>query len=689
MRWWRRVGSISAALVLLAACSTLLTGNGSPEPVELSVDPSEPAIADEAWVDEARFFVRFWQGGDVVFAGGNWADRIDLRPADGGEHFTGPYLLPLQYEQQEPWDDAPAGLQPVTILGVLAWREFRNRLFADLIPRDGHGGLVVFFGADDYFLYYDADSVFHSIPLHLKPGDYRVAGTLPFAAVMARGIPLLRAFLAERGIVADRVGFNTGDHGDYALPFLYVNVARGIAVFIRREPQPPPPDGIGRVLAWLRTGTHMVESQVTGLPSRPFSSVYRLFFMTTDTVGEALRPDWIAGLGLGGDPPPLNEGPGMDLVAWEERLDRLTGRPATAGAIEYLVDGEAFFTAFLDAISAARESITLRMYIFDDDDFAVKVADALRRRADDGVDVRVLLDGLGTTTAAVEQNRSLPPGHVPPASMKAYLEAGSRVRVRMADNPWFTGDHTKTVVIDGDRAFVGGMNIGREYRYEWHDLMVGIRGPVVGELARAFDKAWAHAGWLGDFAYPFAGIRTPVPPASPEDRPLRLLYTQMHNAEIYGIQREAIRSARRYIYVQNPYFTHDALLAELLQARRRGVDVRVILPLATDRGPITRNNILAANIMFEHGIRVFVYPGMSHVKAAVFDGWACFGSANWDRLSLRINKEINVATSDAATVADLEARLLVPDFARAVEMTGPFPTRWQDYLAERFGDYLF
>jgi cardiolipin synthase len=683
------MGCGAAVLLFLAACSSLVTKGPAPVPAGFPADPSAPALADEAWVDEARFFIRFWQGGDVVFAGGSWADRIDLRPADGGENFTGPYILPLQYEQPEPWDDRPAGPQPVTILGVLAWREFRNRLFADLIPRDGQGGLVVYFGTDDYFLYYDATGTFHAIPLHLKPGEYRVASALPFAAVMARGIPLLRDYLTERGVVADRVGFNTGDHGDFALPFLYVNVARGIAVFIRREPPAPPADGIARVLPWLRTGTHMVESQVTGLPSRPFSSVYRLFFMATDTLGEALRPDWLASLGLDGDVPPLNTGPGMDLAVWEKRLDRLTGRPASAGSIEYLVDGEAFFTAFLDAVSAARASITLRMYIFDDDDFAVKVADALRRRAEDGVDVRVLLDGLGTTTAAVEQNRSLPPGHGPPASMKAYLESGSRVRVRMADNPWFTGDHAKTVVIDGERAFMGGMNIGREYRYEWHDLMVGIRGPVVGEIARAFDKAWAHAGWLGDFAYPFAGIRAPVPPASPEDRPLRLLYTQMHNAEIYGIQRDAIRSARRYIHVQNPYFTHDALLAELLQARRRGVDVRVILPLVTDRGPITRNNILAANFMFEHGIRVFVYPGMSHVKAAVFDGWACLGSANWDRLSLRINKEVNIATADAATVADLEARLFAPDFARAVEMTEPFPTRWQDYLAERFGDYLF
>jgi phosphatidylserine/phosphatidylglycerophosphate/cardiolipin synthase-like enzyme len=93
--------------------------------------------------------------------------------------------------------------------------------------------------------------------------------------------------------------------------------------------------------------------------------------------------------------------------------------------------------------------------------------------------------------------------------------------------------------------------------------------------------------------------------------------------------------------------------------------------------------------MLEHGIRVYIYPGMSHVKAAVFDGWACLGSANWDRLSFRINKEINIATSDPAAVEELNERLFERDFAQSVEMTEPFPERWSDYLIEMIGDYVF
>jgi phosphatidylserine/phosphatidylglycerophosphate/cardiolipin synthase-like enzyme len=113
------------------------------------------------------------------------------------------------------------------------------------------------------------------------------------------------------------------------------------------------------------------------------------------------------------------------------------------------------------------------------------------------------------------------------------------------------------------------------------------------------------------------------------------------------------------------------------------------MPLVTDRGPITRSNALAANAMLEHGIRVFIYPGMSHIKAAVFDGWACIGSANWDRWSFRINKELNIATSEPATVEELERRLFEPDFANSVELTEPFPERWTDHLLEVVGDYIF
>jgi phosphatidylserine/phosphatidylglycerophosphate/cardiolipin synthase-like enzyme len=93
--------------------------------------------------------------------------------------------------------------------------------------------------------------------------------------------------------------------------------------------------------------------------------------------------------------------------------------------------------------------------------------------------------------------------------------------------------------------------------------------------------------------------------------------------------------------------------------------------------------------MLEHGIRVYIYPGFSHAKAAIFDGWASMGSANLDRLSLHINREINLATSEPSAVQALQEALFDPDFALSKELAEPFPLRWTDHIIEMFGDYVF
>ena len=123
--------------------------------------------------------------------------------------------------------------------------------------------------------------------------------------------------------------------------------------------------------------------------------------------------------------------------------------------------------------------------------------------------------------------------------------------------------------------------------------------------------------------------------------------------------------------IQNAYFSDDQIMYELARARRRGVDVRVIIPTSGNHGPVNASNQVAINQMIEHGIRVYRYPGMSHVKAAIYDGWACVGSANFDKLSLQINKELNLATSDPKTVKTLIDRVFLPDMMISVETDKP------------------
>ena len=432
---------------------------------------------------------------------------------------------------------------------------------------------------------------------------------------------------------------------------------------------------------------HVVRSHTTGIVSRPFSAAFRLAFVLVNTVTMSIRPAYSGNL-ESGPPPPLNGGEGMDLAEWEAYLDKTT-RKASSGTIEFLVDGEAFFSRFVDAVKAAQYSIALRTYIFDNDEFAVEIGELLRQRAADGVDTKVLVDGFGTIVATIEQQDNLPADHDPPPSVRRFLEDNSPLEARQAQNPWFTGDHVKTVIVDGSVAFTGGMNIAREYRHDWHDLMVELRGPVVGVLQHEFDKAWAHAGPFGDLAWLLRATEAAPGGGEPAGYPIRVLFTRTENAEIYRVQRKAIQRARQYIYVQNPYYTDDVMLYELARARRRGVDVRVIIPLETDRGLITRNNVLAANKLLEHGVRVYIYPGMSHVKAAIYDDWACLGSANWDRWSFYLNKELNIATSGPSAVTGLRQQVFETDFTASVELTEPIPERWTDYFYELFGDYFF
>ena len=438
---------------------------------------------------------------------------------------------------------------------------------------------------------------------------------------------------------------------------------------------------------YLQSLWHFIESNTYSVVLRPFSSVASLVSLLSDTLLESGR-NLLPNVPSAESPPPLNTNTQMDLAAWEAYLDKKLGRPASSGELEFLIDGEQFFPRFIDKATSAKSTIDIRAYIFDNDDVALEIAELLKRRSREGVKVRVLFDGLGTIFASGEAAGTLPEDHRAPLSIEQHLKQDSSVKVRSVKNIWLAGDHVKTLVIDKKLAYLGGMNIGREYRYDWHDLMVEIRGPVVDEINNEFDQAWREASWFGDFGT-LLGPRDSAVNHDKSGHSVRLIHTRPGVREIFELQREAIRRARGYIYIENAYFTDDVLLQELIAARRRGVDVRVIIPLETDRGLITRNIAFAANTMQENGIRVYLYPGFTHAKAAIFDGWASVGTANLDRLSLKINREINIATSDPAAVSQLREELFEHDFARSRELSEPFREHWSDHLIEMFGDYIF
>jgi cardiolipin synthase len=378
----------------------------------------------------------------------------------------------------------------------------------------------------------------------------------------------------------------------------------------------------------------------------------------------------------------------MDLDAFEKVLDKVTGTRRDLGRIEFLVDGDEYFGRLLESIENAEKSIDIRTFIFDNDDFAVAVADTLKARATD-VRVRVMVDSVGNLLATQTDPESIPVDHQPPLSMNVYMEQSSDVTMRKFANPWIiTSDHTKTTIIDEKIAYVGGMNIGREYRYDWHDMMMEVTGPVVDRLQFESDKAWARNSLLGDIANAFRSFQGKKKNADREGYPVRVLQTRNFDSDIHKAQIAAIQNARSHILIENAYFSDDRTIYELAKARRRGVDVRVIIPSAGNHGALNASNKVTINKLLEHGIRVYEYPGMSHIKAAIYDGWICVGSANFDKLSLKVNKELNLATSDPQTAAALLDQVFIPDLTISREIVEPVPVNMSAYLSEIAVDEL-
>ena len=196
-------------------------------------------LAEKAYLDDTHFFVKYRTGDKIVYAGGNWRGRVELvdRAEGQGEDFTVPFMLPLEYHQSEVWPELPAGARRLRILGVERWREFRDRLLVSILPIEGRVGVVLSFENDDYFLYYDENRKFNATLVQDKPADYQIADILGFDEYLRRGLPILEDYFAQEKIEEREFVFNTGDSGAYSLPFLYGNLDRRIAVFVRFVPE--------------------------------------------------------------------------------------------------------------------------------------------------------------------------------------------------------------------------------------------------------------------------------------------------------------------------------------------------------------------------------------------------------------------------------------------------------------------
>lgn len=412
-----------------------------------------------------------------------------------------------------------------------------------------------------------------------------------------------------------------------------------------------------------------IRSHFFAIINAPFTSGYRLFSLAKNSLYSGMSP-LLVNLT---DIPPLNTtAPFMDLKEFNKYLNIYISNQVYKADVGLLIDGDEFFSHFMLNASRAKESIFIRLYIFAADAYSIKIADMLKQKSNEGVEVRVLLDELNTLLNFKKEPELAVAKDFVIQDIPNYLEKKSKVAARTRPNTWGTFDHSKVIMIDRELAYTGGMNFGEEYRYLWHDMMISLRGPVVGRLVKNFYEAWSFAGLGGDFAAAYRIIFSKSERAVNAEKPgmidVRLLYTKPDEPQIFKAQIEAIKRANRRIYIENAYFSDDRIVEALIKARGRGVDVRVILPSKNDITIMHKSNIAMANILYKNGIKVYFYRGMSHVKAALYDNWAVVGSANFDKMSLFVNKEMSIAIDDENFVKELEERLFEKDFANSEKM---------------------
>jgi cardiolipin synthase len=566
---------------------------------------------------------------------------------------------------------------------IKQWQQLLQKVFASVAPAQPRHAVVLLVQNQEFAVFNDTAGKLRVFKLESKPPDVVVDRTCNDTDFAREALRLLQAGFSSIDKNQTQFFFVTGEDPAFVL----VDAQERMIVFLD-YPGDPDAQTVPVWFAVRALNSLLIRSLLVTAIKNPGTLICRGFWHLGTSGAAAM--DAAPG-NPSGPPPPLATGPPMDSAEWEKRLDQLVKVRRYKGRLDLLIDGEQFFPAFIESVESATRSVEVQVYIFDSDDYGVKMADLLKKRSSQ-VKVKVLLDDMGSLFSAQNATESpMPPDFKRPAGIKSFLREDSHVRVRASANPWLTVDHRKCIIVDGREAYVGGMNIGRNYRYDWHDMMVRVTGAIVGRLEKDYRLAWAHAGPLGDFAYAWAWFfdRT-----SPRKNPvtnaidLRPLRTSTGQTEIYRAQLEAIDRARRSIYIETPYFDDESTMRALIRARQRGVDVRLIFPARNDSGIMQDRNASAAGDLLRNGIRVYAYPGMTHVKAAVYDGWACVGSANFDKMSLRVGQELDIGFSDPATVERLKQELFDKDFARSREITKPAETSWFDAVVRAFTDQL-
>lgn len=336
--------------------------------------------------------------------------------------------------------------------------------------------------------------------------------------------------------------------------------------------------------------------------------------------------------------------PSPSMMRLARLVNNASGFPVTtATSIQLLVDGEATYTAIFDAIRKATDHVHLEYYIFEPDHIGTALRDLLIEKALQGVNVRLLVDGMGSSRL---KKKFIAP----------LLAAGGEfaffhnLHLSQLFKPLLNlRTHRKIVICDGQTGFTGGLNITdeedeRTRDYAYHDTHISLTGNAVHSLQLIFLEDWLYATRQPDFF----DTHTYFPLQALGDYPVQILASGPDNKweVIHRLNLGAIHSANKRVWLTTPYFVPtEATLFALTSAALKGVDVRLLVPRLSDSILVTAAARSYFDELMQAGVKIWEYAGrMLHSKTIVVDdNFSMIGSANFDARSFRLNFEVCTA----------------------------------------------
>jgi cardiolipin synthase A/B len=336
--------------------------------------------------------------------------------------------------------------------------------------------------------------------------------------------------------------------------------------------------------------------------------------------------------------------------------------------VQYINDGDVFFNSMFEDIAKAKRFIHFEMYIVRKDEVGTRLAQELAKKAKEGVEVKLLLDAVGSRKV----NRKF---------FAELIKAGGKVEYFFPSvlGPLNTRinnrNHRKIIIIDGNVSYVGGYNIGKEYAGRgplgyWRDCMVKVQGSGCISAEERFILDWNFAAEdhmeVDKYVPPAPGkgnVPLQVVSGGPDttDKPVEEQYIKM------------ITSAKKCVYIQTPYLVPgEAITAALVAAAKSGVDVRVMIPSKPDHPFVYWASLENAGQLLNAGVRVhqFKKEGFIHAKVVIIDEMmASIGSGNLDRRSFELNFETNAMVYSPELVGQIKSAFIDDISKHCIELT--------------------